>query len=244
MREILLRGGFVNDVVRVGDTVRRRPSARAEFAHELLGRFERYGWAGAPRFLGMDEQGREILTYLDGHVASDQARSVPIASPAALARVAELIRAFHDLTAGTDLAADTEVVCHNDLSPKNTVYRDLGDGLRPVAFLDWDLAAPGRRIHDLAQACWQYLGLGPAITNIPTTATLLRLMCDAYGTNERDELLDTILWWQDRCQHGIERGAAAGEPAMMRLRSDGVPARIRSAHWWVTEHRAELEPAL
>jgi len=59
-------------------------------------------------------------------------------------------------------------VCHNDLAPNNTVYSrngagpgDGGAGLRPVAFIDWDLAGPGRRIHDVAHVCWQYLGLGP-----------------------------------------------------------------------------------
>lgn len=49
---------------------------------------------------------------------------------------AGLVREFHDLTAGSTLAGDAEVVCHNDLSPKNTVYRDPGTGLRPVAFID------------------------------------------------------------------------------------------------------------
>ena len=71
------------------------------------------------------------------------------------------MREFHDLTAGTPLAAGAEVVCHNDLSPKNTVHRDGGTGLAPVAFIDWDLAAPGERIHDIAHVCWQYLALGP-----------------------------------------------------------------------------------
>ena len=80
---------------------------------------------------------------------------------ASLVRVAELVREFHDLTAGTPLAGDAEVVCHNDLAPNNTVYSPDGAGLRPVAFIDWDLAAPGRRIHDVAHVCWQYLGLGP-----------------------------------------------------------------------------------
>ena len=47
-----------------------------------------------------------------------------------------------------------EVVCHNDLSPKNTVYSE--DGSRAIAFIDWDIAAPGPRIHDLAFICWQY----------------------------------------------------------------------------------------
>jgi Ser/Thr protein kinase RdoA (MazF antagonist) len=64
--------------------------------------------------------------------------------------VARLVRQFHDLTAGTALAGHHEAVCHNDLSPKNTVYRDLEAGWRPVAFIDWDLAAPGARLHDVA----------------------------------------------------------------------------------------------
>ncbi|WP_067803631.1 phosphotransferase [Nocardia beijingensis] len=241
MPEVPLPGGSVNVVVRVGDTVRRRPGARADFVHGLLAFFERSGWAGAARLLGMDEQGREILTYLDGQVPFDGLHSASTGSRAALTRVAELIREFHDLTAGTDLAGDAEVVCHNDLSPRNTVYRD---GMRPVAFLDWDLAAPGRRIHDLAHACWQFLDLGPGVRDLPGTAALLRLMCDAYGTGERAELVDTILWWQQRCARGIETASAAGEPAMVRLSANGVPARVRAAQRWVTEHRAELEAAL
>jgi len=43
----------------------------------------------------------------------------------ASSRVAELVRQFHDLTTGTPLAGDQEVVCHHDLSPKNTVYLDF-----------------------------------------------------------------------------------------------------------------------
>jgi len=45
----------------------------------------------------------------------------------------------------------------------NTVYRDRAGELRPVALIDWDIAAPGRRIHDIAHVCWQYAGLGPEI---------------------------------------------------------------------------------
>lgn len=189
----------------------------------------------------MDERGREILTYLHGQVPIDGLRSASTGSRPALIRVAELIREFHDLTAGTDLAGDAEVVCHNDISPRNTVYRD---GMRPVAFLDWDLTAPGRRIHDLAHACWQFLDLGPGVRDVPETSALLRLLCDAYGTGERAELVETILWWQERCERGIETAAATGDPAMARLIADGVPARIRAARRWVTEHRAELEAAL
>ena len=117
--------------------------SRSSFTGSFLRSSER-GWDGAPRFLGIDEQGREVLTFVAGHVAWEPVQPSGVTSEESLARVAVMVRQFHDVTAGTDLAGGEEVVCHNDLSPKNTVYRDLGSGLRPVAFIDWDIAAPGR----------------------------------------------------------------------------------------------------
>jgi hypothetical protein len=116
--------------------------------------------------------------------------------------VAELVREFHDLTAGTPLAAGCEVVCHNDLAPQNTVYRDAGAGRR------------------------------------------MRLICDAYGLSDRDRLVGTVLWWQDRCWRGILAKAEAGEAAMIRLRDSGAAASVRREFDWVARHRAELAAAL
>ncbi|MFC4113060.1 phosphotransferase [Nonomuraea zeae] len=242
MPETRLPGGFVNAVVRAGDTVRRRPGPRAAFVHELLALFERRGWPGAPRFRGFDERGREILGFVPGHVAWEEHQPDGVTSDRSLARVAELVREFHDLTAGTPLAGAEEVVCHNDLSPKNTVYRDEhGAGLRPVAIIDWDLAAPGRRIHDVAHVCWQYAGLGPGAADAPRR---VRLICDAYGLADRRGVVAAVLWWQDRCRRGIEAEAAAGAPHAVRLRAAGVVEQVRAAHDWVAAHRADLERAL
>jgi Phosphotransferase enzyme family len=236
MPETPLPGGFVNTVVRVGDTVRRPPGPRAPYVHDLLRLFERHDWPGAPRFHGLDERGREILSYLDGHVAWEETQPDGVTSDESLARVAELVRQFHDLTAGTPLAQDGEVVCHNDLSPKNTVY---GPGLRPVAFIDWDLAAPGRRVHDVAHVCWQYAGLGPD-AHLATAARRLRVICDAYGPLDRAEVVQTVLWWQDRCRRGIEADAEAGMPHAVRLRAGGVAEAIGAAYDWVAAHRQAL----
>ena len=60
---VLLVGGDMNVVVRVGDTVRRPPEPRG--VQELLCWYEHVGFAGAPRFLGLDEQGREMGTRID-----------------------------------------------------------------------------------------------------------------------------------------------------------------------------------
>lgn len=238
MAEEPLPGGFVTEVVRVGNTVRRRPTGRAAYVRSLLTHFARHGWPGAPRHLGTDEQGREVLSYLDGYVAWQPDQPPTVGDDESLAAMARLIREFHDLTAGTPLAEGDEVVCHNDLSPKNTVYRP-----RPVAFIDWDTAAPGRRVHDVAHACWQFCGPGPDGPGPDETGRRMAVVCDAYGLVAADRalLVETVVWWQDRCRRGIEEGAAGGDAAMVRLRDLGVPAAVGAARAWTTAHRPALE---
>ena len=239
-----LAGGYVSEVVRVADTVRRGPGPNADFVHRLLSFLEQVGFDGAPRYLGIDPQGRETLSFIEGHVPWQASRQVNTRTDASLAAVARLLRRCHDLTAGTALAAESEVVSHNDLSPRNTVYRDYGRGLLPVAFIDWDLAAPGSRIHDIALMCWQYPGLGPGATKVAEAARQIRLICDAYGLADRRSLIDTILWWQDRCWRGIEAAAASGDGAMARLMAAGAPEWVRREHTWVATNRRALAAAL
>src|SRR3954447_3544617 len=66
--EILLLGGTANrgQVVRVGDTVRRPQRATSPATHALLRHLADVGFDGAPRFLGVDEQAREVLSYVPG----------------------------------------------------------------------------------------------------------------------------------------------------------------------------------
>lgn len=225
-----LPGGFIAAPVRIGDTVRKPPPRDPAFVHRLLGHFEQHGWTGAPRCLGTDDQGRDVLSFIDGDVPWQAGR---LPAPESLAATARLVRAFHDLTAGTGLAGDGEVVCHNDLSPKNTVYRD---GV-PVAFIDWDIAAPGRRIHDVAHLCWQFAGLDDP----EEVGARWRTIADGYRLEDRSPLVDTVLWWQDRCWRGILAAADAGDPAMARLRT-AVPS-IRAAHDWTARNRHRLAAA-
>lgn len=233
-----LPGGFVSDAVLVENTVRKSPPRDPDFVHRLLRHFEQQCWDGAPRFLGTDDRGRDVLGFIDGEVPWRQGHEPPsIRSESSLAAVARLVRRFHDLTAGTDLAGRHEVVCHNDLSPKNTVYRDADGPLHPVAFIDWDIAAPGERVQDVAHVCWQYVGLGPTIPDAAAAARLVRVVAVAYGLADRSTLVDTILWWQDRCWRGIDAAAETGEPAMVRLRELGTVEAVRAAHDWTHDHR-------
>ena len=57
----LLGGRLTPGIVRVGNTVRRLPKSNAPFVHNLLLFLEDQVFPFAPRFLGMDSRGREIL---------------------------------------------------------------------------------------------------------------------------------------------------------------------------------------
>jgi Phosphotransferase enzyme family len=206
--EVPLAGGDVhvgNDiVVRVGDTVRRPVGPYTPAVHALLRHFEAAGLEGVPRALGLDERGREILSFLEGASAL-----APV--PSADELVAELgafLRAMHDAQAGFRpdehapwqrmVGAPTagEVVCHNDLFWPNVVV----DGDRLIGVIDWDLAAPGPRIHDLASAANFWVALRPddqcKAWGVPTErrGDRLRALCDGYGLDRsaRGKLLDAI----------------------------------------------------
>lgn len=241
--EQVLPGGFTSTVTRVGDSVRRTPSSNAAFVRSLLLHLEHAGWRGAPRHLGSDERGREPLAFVDGVTLAERP-DLGVGGDTALVATARLVRELHDLTAGTPLAGEAEVVCHNDLDPRNTVYRDTAAGVVPIAFIDWDLAAPGRRIHDVAHVCWQYLCLGPTVASVPEAARRLRLICDSCVLDDRGELLDTIVWWQTRCWRGILDGAAAGDPALLRIRDAGVADVVREAAEWTEIHAEQLAAGL
>jgi len=62
-----LAGGNTNSgVVRVGATVRRGQTAASPAVHQLLRHLEAKGFDGSPRFLGIDAEGREILSFIAG----------------------------------------------------------------------------------------------------------------------------------------------------------------------------------
>jgi aminoglycoside phosphotransferase (APT) family kinase protein len=177
--------------------------SRTPFVHQLLRYLEEVGFDGAPRLLGIDERGREVLSFVEGVVPHDHGEYEP--SKARLTRVAALIRRFHDVTSGSTLAAGAEIVAHNELGPHNTVF--VGD--EPVAFIDWDDAAPGTRLFDLSNAVWSFANVGEGGGPVGEQARLIRLMSDAYGWDDPQAIVDEIHADLRRARANHER---AGRP--------------------------------
>lgn len=93
--EIPLTGGRVTaGVVRIGDTVRRPVSTDRTLVHALLRHAEAKGFDGTPRYLGIDDQRREILSFLAGDVPQDLGSF----SDEELVAAAKLLRRFHDMS--------------------------------------------------------------------------------------------------------------------------------------------------
>ncbi|MGE5830866.1 MAG: phosphotransferase, partial [Micromonosporaceae bacterium] len=160
-----LRGSGRAPVTRVGRTVHRPVGPWTPAVHALLRHLEDVGFDAAPRVLGIDAEGREVLTFVDGE-DGHHARTAALHDDNALAAVGQLIRRFHDSVAGFVAPADATwqflpnaprggIVCHNDLAPVNTLYVDG----RPRAFIDWDFAAPAPPEWDLACAAWSFVPL-------------------------------------------------------------------------------------
>jgi len=242
-----LAGGGLTEVVRVGDTVRRATGAWTPAVHALLRHLQQVGFDGAPRVLGLDDRGREILTYVSGDGASW--------SDGELEAAARLVRAFHDATASFVPPPDAEwqfmvgapragdVVCHNDLSPWNTIYRDG----TPAALVDWDLAAPGPRLWDVAWAVYRYVPLFDDETcrrleiPVPAAAHRLRLFCDAYGLDERTALLETVCARLDALIASAREWGQGGRPGWRDVWRDTGGAQWRAGRAFVEARAAEWE---
>lgn len=158
----LIGGRTTPGVVRVGDTVRPRRSHRARFVSAAVVWLNEHEFEYAPRYLGVDDQNRDVFEYVPGETTDHPSQR----HESAYARMALILRRRHAVTAGADfLDARSTCLLHGDPGPYNVVMRD---GC-PVALIDWDSARSGDPIEDVGyaawtwcvQICWQRPGEGP-----------------------------------------------------------------------------------
>ena len=259
--EIALTGGGVTEgVVRVGNTVRRPTGPWTPTIHAYLRYLQERGFSGAPRVLGFDEEGREVLAFVEGVVASSSswrrghANPVPVEAltDEALAGVGQLIRSLHDAAAGfrpTDPIwreyayplLPGEIVCHGDLGPYNTVYQDG----RPVAFIDWDGARPNDPLLEAGFAAWTYVPLDDdayclemGFEQPPDRGRRLRIFGEAYGTGG-PEFLEAV---REAKQREAEKSRywPSMTPAIV---ADFLSHIVRELRW-LAENENELRAAL
>ena len=202
---------------------RRTRDAGSAFAARVLTHLASVGYPHAPRYLGIDDHGRDILSFIPGTTTDHPTQR----AQGAYAAGGRMLRELHEATAGHVLAAGRECVIHGDPGPFNTIFQH---GL-PVAFIDWSSCRPGDRLDDLGYMAWTWCIQSQGRVSIIDQARHLRELRDGYGTIEPADLLDAMV----RRQTHIADAEAAniGDPTLTPARR----RRAKAAVAWATADR-------
>ncbi len=256
--EVLLHGGTTNAgrVTRVGDTVRRPWQPVSPATHALLDHLEHVGFDGAPRFLGTDDRGREVLSYIAGEAAIAPHPDWALTDNA-LVSVAELLRRYHDAAASFDVTGHKwarvvptafrgGLASHNDPNLDNVIF-SRG---RAVALIDFDLAGPGSVAWDVACAArlWAPLRDEQDAPEAVRGRALerLRTFVDAYGVPQRDRerIVDAAIHTHDWAYDIVRDAMARGHRSFRHHWREGGRLRADRTREWIVAHREPMREVL
>ncbi|MEU9310412.1 aminoglycoside phosphotransferase family protein [Streptomyces sp. NPDC048256] len=253
--EEVMQDGAHRRVVRIGDTVHRPVQPWTPTIHALLSHLEKVGFAGAPRPLGIDDKGREVLTCIEGE--SGPRGWAKVVDGQGLRNFALLLRDYHDAcegfspppgatwAMGAGSPGADEVVCHGDFGPWNVVWQ----GDRPVGIIDWDFARPAPRLHDVAYAleyvapfrddaeCLRWLR-HPAP---PDRRLRLEHFCGAYGLDSTVGVVDAVIAGQRANADLVRRLAEQGHEPQATWAADGLLTELDRRIAWSKAHRHLVE---
>jgi Phosphotransferase enzyme family len=253
-----LAGGERTIVSRVGGVVVRETGPWGRSVHALLRHLHDGGFAGAPCVVGdgFDQQGREVLTYVEGEVIAPAPWS-----DQAIHELGSLIRRLHDATASFQPPADAlwrpwfgravgtpDIIGHCDAAPWNVVSRHG----RPIALIDWEAAGPVDRLTEIAMAVWNNVQLYDddvaEMNGLPEArhrVRQVRIFADGYGlpASARHRLGYRIIEFaaESAANEVIEQQITPKTQHAPRVW--GIAWQTRSVAWLIRNHR-DLESAL
>lgn len=240
----------VAEPIHRGEVTMDAPDPYTAGIHALLTHLEAAGFSGAPRSFGWDEQGRHLVEWIDGTRADH-----PNAPDAALdpARIGAFMREMHDALASFVPPAGVrwfeglpgpgnDLIIHQDIAPSNIVVAPDG---RLVA-IDWDAAAPGTRLWDIAQAVHAFAPLSRGGLDPQVSAERLARFAEGYGLSEaeREQLLPLLAMRSERMYEYLDIMRITGQSPWIELWERGVGAVWKSDAQWIRENEVHWRGAL
>ncbi|UGB33248.1 phosphotransferase [Metabacillus sp. B2-18] len=234
-----LTGGNVSNVYRSGNTVLREVKPESTKIHKLLKHLERKGFHFAPKFLGIDEKNREILSFIEGEAGNYPLKQY-MWSDDVLSEIAKMLRFYHDSVSDFPLEESCqpidntpepfEVICHNDFAMYNLVFNDR----KPVGIIDFDVAAPGPRLWDIAYTLYTCVPLSRVYQT--ETAEIVhynssqhadrikqrvKVFFESYGDAIEEGYLEMVLLRLEGLCIYMKRKASEGDSVFQKMIDEG-----------------------
>ena len=255
MTEENMNGDNKHPVVRIGNTVHRPAGWWTPAVHELLKYLESVGFKYSPKVLGFDDQGREILTFIEGESGKDGWQK--IINDDGLKKYARLLREYHQAVASyrppvnsvwaycRGGVSEGKVICHSDFGVWNIVWHDD----EPVGIVDWDFALPADRNYDILyaleysapfrddQTClkWHHF------PTIPDRKHRIKVFTEAYGFTDIHNIADRVADMQRTTGRYEEYLAKRGLQPQVDWVAGGDLELIEKRAKWTEHHKSLFE---
>lgn len=263
--EVILADTGVTHVVKIGDTVRRPVRDFTESVQSYLAHIRAKGFTQCPEPLGVDYQGREVLSFVEGEIPVEPFPKY-IASDELIVELAKLQRKLHDaaedfIPANNAIWGDipggnpegilavldkSELVAHMDYCPGNIVFKD---GL-PKAFIDFDLACPTTRVADIVNMLNWWAPLKDPMDRDPVLKNInvfqrVKLFADIYGmTKEQRRLLVPTAKIRAHNSYIKVEAAAKVDPVFKKWWDEGWDIVLLRTKAWLDTSTDEINAAL
>jgi hypothetical protein len=218
------------------------------------------GFLLVPEPLGFDEEGREVVRFIEGDTS---ATVTPwpgsLWSDGLLIEVGEAVAAYHRAVAGfvpSEKAQwqyrprslqPSEIICHHDFAPYNAVFK--GSHLRGI--VDWEGAGPGTIQEEVAFLAWQWVPLRPPLRQVQggldvrvNEVARMRLLLDSYAYQNRNGFIDAIINRVEISRSGIEERANEGGLPFIELRNEGHTREMESLIQYLETNKRSLQTAI
>ena len=257
--EEMLTGGNVSNVYRSGETVRRELKPDSTNIHKLLKHLENKGFSYAPKFLGIDEKGREILSFIEGEAGNYPVKEY-MWSNAVLKEIAKMLRFYHDSVSDflieeswpsiDNTPQPFEVLCHNDFAIYNIIFNHK----RPVGIIDFDfdVAGPGPRLWDIAYTLYTCVPLSRVYHSETGEAVYyhslqcadhikqrVELFFESYSGKMEEGYLEMVLLRLEGLCKTIKRKAKEGDSSFQKMIEEGHLEHYQNDIKFIRKHGTE-----
>jgi hypothetical protein len=239
-----LSGGNLTSVYRQNETVLREQKSWSSTIHRILLHLEKVGYTNSPRFIGIDESGKEILSFVQGECKVDY----PITNDSneqllIIKKVAEMMRKYHDATLSFEITEkdnwmftykgplEKEVICHNDIAPYNVTFvHNI-----PYGLIDFDTCCPAPRIWDIVYALYRFVPFSKKLYDIEKQTyrnydvyrdrnfrkNSIRVFFDEYGMKCPHDLFEQMIARLQALSDLIYNEAKNGNSAFSKMIEEG-----------------------